>query len=165
MRDQVAVDSIAFARDAGELRATLKIPDLPRLRDLLFEQSGEIRYRLTGAVNKDGISSLRLELAADLLLTCQRCLGPVEFGLNASRSFVLIPPAEALGDPAEEPEDVERIHADAQLDVAALVEDETMLCLPMVARHPPGKCSPPLALGSESDKKSPFGALAVLKRQ
>ena len=67
MRDRGAVDSFAFARDAGELRGTLTIVDLPRLHDALFDQSGEITYDLAGAVNKDGIASLRLELAAELL--------------------------------------------------------------------------------------------------
>jgi uncharacterized protein len=165
MRDRVSVDSVAFARDAGELRGTLAVVDLPRLYDALFDQSGEITFGLTGAVNKDGIASLRLDIAADLLMTCQRCLGPVKFSLKAARNFVLVPQTEALGDPAEEPEDVERIHADAKLDMAALVEDETILCLPMVAGHESGECSPPLTAADESDKKSPFSSLAVLKRQ
>ena len=165
MRDRGAVDSFAFARDAGELRGTLTIVDLPRLHDALFDQSGEITYDLAGAVNKDGIASLRLELAAELLMTCQRCLGPVKFSLKSTRNFELVPEMEALGDPAEERDDVDRMHADAKLDVAALVEDETILCLPMVARHQPGECSSPLASEGENEKKSPFNSLAALKRQ
>jgi uncharacterized protein len=165
MRDRVFVDSVAFVRDAGELRGTLAIVDLPRLHDTLFDQSGEITYSLTGAVNKDGIASLRLDIVADLLMICQRCLGPVKFSLKSARNFELVPEAEALGDPAEEPGDVERIHADAKLDVAALAEDEIILCLPMVAGHQPGECSSPVALEGESEKKSPFSSLAVLKRQ
>jgi len=165
MRERVVVDSAAFTRDAGELRGTLAILDLPRLHDLLFDQSGEITYCLAGAVNKDGIASLRLDIAAELLMTCQRCLGPVKFSLKAARNFELVPEVEALGDPAEELDDVERIHANAKLDVAALVEDETILCLPMVAGHPPGECSPPLALAGENEKESPFSSLAALKRQ
>ena len=53
MRDRVTVDSNAFARDAGELRGARAVADLTRLHDVLFDQSGEIAYRLTGAVNKD----------------------------------------------------------------------------------------------------------------
>ncbi len=165
MRDRVSVDSVAFACDASEMRATVAIADLPRLHDALFDQSGEIMYNLAGAVNKDGIASLRLEIAADLLMTCQRCLGPVKFSLKSVRNFQLVPQTQALGDPAEELDDVERIHADAKLDVAALVEDEAILCLPMVAGHQPGECSSPVSSGGESAKKSPFSSLAVLKRQ
>jgi uncharacterized protein len=165
MRDRVSVDSVAFARDASALRATVAIADLPRLHDVLFDQSGEIAYCLTGAVNKDGVASLRLDIAAELLMTCQRCLGPVKFSLKSVRNFALVAEAQELGDPAEEPDAVERIHADAKLDVTALVEDEAILCLPMVAGHQPGECSSPVVAGGESEKKSPFSSLAMLKRQ
>jgi uncharacterized protein len=165
MRDRVAVDSVAFARDACEIRAAVPVADLPRLHDVLFDQSGEINYRLAGAVNKDGIASLRLDVAAELLMTCQRCLGPVKFSLKSVRNFELVPGAQELGDPAEEADDIERIHADAKLDVTALVEDETILCLPMVAGHQPGECAAAVLVAGESDTKSPFSALASLKRQ
>ena len=164
MWDRVTVDSVAFARDARELRGAVAIADLPRLQDMLFDQAGQIVYNLTGAVNKDGMASLRLEIAAELLLTCQRCLGPVKFSLNSARSFVLVSQTETLGDPAEEPHEVERIHADAKLDVAMLVEDETILSLPMAAGHEPGACSPPVVVSDEGAGKLPFRALAVLKR-
>ena len=165
MWDRVAVDSGAFARDASELRAKVAIADLPRLHDMLFDQSGEISYSLTGAVNKDGNASLRLGIAAELLMTCHRCLGPVRFSLKSVRNFELVPEAQELGDPAEESGDIERIHADAKLDVTALVEDEAILCLPMVAGHEPGECSSPVVAGGESEKNSPFSSLAMLKRQ
>jgi uncharacterized protein len=165
MRDGVAVDSVAFARDADELHATLALADLARLHDALFDRSGEIRYRLTGAVSKDGIATLRLEIAAELVLVCQRCLGPLDFSLKASRNFELVPETQPLGDPAEEPGDVERIHEDAKLDVAALVEEETILCLPMVAAHRPGECSVSAESYGEKETKSPFSALSALKRQ
>ena len=165
MRDRVCVDSVAFARDAKELRGTMAIVDLQRLHDLLFDRSGEISYCLAGAVNRDGIATLRLDVAANLVMTCQRCLGPVKFNLKSARSFELVPQAEPLGDPAEESEDVERIHADANLDIGTLVEDETILCLPMVAGHEPGQCAPPAAAADESARKSPFSSLAALKRQ
>ena len=164
MRDGLAIDSLAFARDADELNATLAVADMARLDDVLFDRSGEVAYRLSGAVNKDGISSLKLDLAAELVLVCQRCLGPVHFNLSATRHFELIPETQPLGDPAEEPGDVERMHANAQLDVAELVEEETILCLPMVARHQAEECSVSPGL-QEKETRSPFSSLAALKRQ
>jgi uncharacterized protein len=165
MWDRVAVDSMAFARDASRLRGTVAIAKLPRLHDVLFDQSGEIAYNLTGTVNKDGIASLRLDITAELLMICQRCLGPVQFTLKSVRNFELVAVAQELGDPAEESDDTERIHADANLDVIALIEDEAILCLPMVAGHRAGACSAPVVAGGESERKSPFNSLAVLKRQ
>ncbi|HEX7951942.1 MAG TPA: YceD family protein [Burkholderiales bacterium] len=164
MQDRVCIDSVAFAREGGELRATVAIADLPRLHDSLFDRSGEIAYTLTGAVNKDGVASLRLDIAAVLVMTCQRCLGPVRTSLKSRRNFELVAQNQALGDPADEPDDVERMHANASLDVGELVEDEAILCMPMVAGHQPGECTP-LVAQDESARKLPFSTLSALKRQ
>jgi uncharacterized protein len=164
MWDAVALDSLAFARDAGEVRGTVATSNLTRLHDVLFDRSGTIVYTLTGVLSKDGIASLRLAVCAELVIVCQRCLGPVNFSLKSVRIFELVPAAQRLGDPAEEADDVEQMHADGKLDVTALVEDETILCLPMVAGHPAGACFPPELAVGESEEKSPFSSLAMLKR-
>jgi len=163
MRDGVAIDSVVFARDARKLRATVDLADLTRLHDVLFDQAGQITYCLTGAVNEEGIPLLRLDIAGELVLACQRCLGPVDFSLNASRKFELVSRTEPLGDPAQEPGDVERIHADPKLDVVALVEEEAILSLPMVPAHAEGECSPSQELNDRNNMKSPFSALSALK--
>jgi len=166
MRERVRIDSMKFAREAGELRATLAIADLPRLHDALFDPSGELTYRLTGAVDKDNVAFLRLDIAGALRMACQRCLGPVEFNLSTRRNFELVPAGQELGDPAQEPADIERIHADANLDVDMLVEDEAILGLPMVARHDSGPCSEFPAFRQESgERNSAFDSLSTLKRQ
>lgn len=165
MRDRVRVDSMAFARDAGDLQATLAVADLTRLHDALFDRSGELAYRLAGIVDEEGVAFLRLDITGELSLACQRCLGPVRVRLDVSRKFELVPAGGELGDPAEEPADIERIHADANLDVQTLVEDETILALPMAAKHESGECSESPEFLQESARKSPFDALAPLKRQ
>ena len=164
MADRVAIDSVVFARNASELRATVPVADMPRLRDVLYDQSGHMSYTLAGAVSTDGIASLRLAISAGLMMTCQRCLGPVLVQLQSVRSFELVPQGEELGDPSEEPDEIERIHADPALDVGTLIEDEVILCLPMIAGHEPGKCSPPVMVGAEDEIKLPFSSLAVLRR-
>ncbi|HVY07600.1 MAG TPA: YceD family protein [Burkholderiales bacterium] len=165
MRDRVTVDSVAFARDARELRGRLPVADLARLRDALVDTDGDVAYRLAGSMDKDGKATLQLEVAAKLQLVCQRCLGPVEFDLQSTRDLVLVPPGQPLADPADEPDDVEEIHADAKLDVAALVEDEVILSLPMVAAHEAGECAMPKSQEGMNETQSAFGSLASLKRQ
>lgn len=165
MRDRVTVDSFAFARDKRELVGNLPVAELNRLQDALYDRSGEIKYNLTGSTNKDGIASLRLVVEGDLSLACQRCLGPVKFRMHSDRMFELVAPGMALVDPADEPEEVEQMHADAALDVAMLVEDEVLLSLPMVAAHPAGECAALATQASGNENMSPFSSLGVLKRQ
>ena len=165
MFDRAVVDSVAFARESGELRATVAVAALARLRDELFDQSGAIAYELAGHVDQDGKPLLRLALGGELVLRCQRCLGPVRFRFDAVRNFVLVPAGQALSDPADEAEDTEQLHADPKLDVFELVEDEVILGLPMVAGHEQGTCVAPAPNADSVRQESPFDALAVLKRQ
>ena len=165
MRERVTVDSIALARDHREVAGKLAIAELQRLHYVLFEPSGEVDYKLTGSVDKDSVAWLRLQFDARLSLLCQRCLGPIEFREQAVRNFKLVPPGQPLSDPAEEPDEIEEIHADGDLDVAGLVEDEMILSLPMVAVHDDGECAAPQATQDDGEIKSPFSSLSVLKRQ
>lgn len=165
MRDRVIVDSIAFARDRRELAGSLAVADLERLHDVLCDPSGEIRYDLAGSTDKDGEAALHLQVDGALSLACQRCLGPVKFRVELERTLKLVAPGKPLGDPADEPEDVEHIHAERELDVAALVEDEVLLALPMAAMHDAGQCAEPAKRAGLNDQMSPFSALNVLKRQ
>ena len=165
MFDRAVVDSVAFARESGELRATVPVAALARLHDALFDQSGAIAYELAGHVDREGKASMRLVLGGELVLRCQRCLGPVPFRFDVVRNFVLVPAGQALSDPADEAEDTEQLHADSKLDVIALVEDEVILGLPMVAGHEEGACAAPSPKPEAGIRESPFNALAALKRQ
>jgi len=165
MFDRAVVDIVAFARESGELRGTVEVAALARLQDALFDQSGAIAYKLAGRVDQEGKPSLHLALGGELVLRCQRCLGPVRFRLDAVRTFLLVPADQALSDPADEAEDTEQLHADPKLDVIALVEDEVILDLPMVTRHTEGACVAPSPKLEAGKQESPFNVLAALKRQ
>ena len=165
MFDRAVVDSIAFARESGELRATVAVAALARLHDALFDPSGAIAYELAGHVDQEGKPSLRLALGGELVLRCQRCLGPVRCRFDAVRNFMLVPAGQALSDPAHDAQDTEQLHADPKLDVIALVEDEIILGLPMVAGHEEGACAAPSPNPESGTRDSPFNALATLKRQ
>jgi len=165
MFDRAVVDSVAFARESGELRGTVEVAALARLQDALFDQSGAIAYELAGRVDHEGKPSLHLALGGELVLRCQRCLGPVRFRLDAVRTFLLVPADQVLSDPADEAEDTEQLHADPKLDVIALVEDEVILDLPMVTVHEEGACVAPSPKLEAGKQESPFSVLAALKRQ
>lgn len=165
MFDRAVVDSVTFARESGKLRATVEVAALTRLQDALFDQSGAIAYELAGRVDQEGKPSLRLALGGELVLRCQRCLGPVRFRLDTVRTFLLVPADQALSDPADEAEDTEQLHADPKLDVIALLEDEVILDLPMVTVHEEGACVAPSPKLETGKQESPFNVLAALKRQ
>ncbi|MFN0038013.1 MAG: YceD family protein [Burkholderiales bacterium] len=149
-----------FAKESGELKGSIAVAELPRLHDLVLETGGCLEFGLHGQVDGNGKPGLRVSVAGPLMLTCHRCLGPMDFRIDATRMFELVPVGTPLADVTEEPLDVEQVHADPKMDVCTLVEDEVILALPMVIAHPEQNCTPLIKVLPEISKASPFYVLA-----
>lgn len=158
------VDSVDFARRWGELRGTVKVVDLERLRDGLFDSQGTVEFSLIGVVGADAKPNLLLKLQGRVNLTCRRCLGLVPYALQVQKRFVLLRPDEDPGDVSDEASDVEHVPGDVKLDVIAMVEDELLLQLPMSAVHESGDCTPDAWNTGATRVQSPFLSLAGLKQ-
>jgi len=165
MFDRPVVDSVTFAREAGELSGETAVGNLTRLHDALADNTGVISYRLSGFVNAEEKPSLRLSVSGDVKLVCQRCLGPLVYRLDSNLEFELVEQGRELSDPSEEADDVEQILADPRLDVIGLIEDEIILSLPMVSSHEPGQCQAVTGGSASTGTDSPFSKLSTLKRQ
>ena len=64
----------------------------------------------------------------------------------------------------EEEDEIDRIPADAHLDVLALIEDEVLLGLPLSPRHEFGVCEA-AAGNAPAGEQHPFAVLRKLKNQ
>ncbi len=157
MLQAAAIDGLALARNAAVLEGRLGMESLPRLA-----QSGctgsVLDFVLTGEINERGKPGLKLAVHGSVRLQCQRCLGsldlPVHLGVQLE--FASSEAAIMAAD-----DDIERIVAGREMSVAALVEDEVLLALPMVPRHE--QCSAAAGVGANA-KPSVFQALADLKK-
>ena len=109
------------------------------MHDVLASRDGSLRWWLEGG-REAGRPVLRMGVEGRLTLVCQRCLGPCETPL---RIEVVLPVAR---DEAElsrwESEDplLDGLVAEPHLDVRDLVEDEVLLSLPAIPKHPAGVC-------------------------
>ncbi len=91
-------------------------------------------------------------------MTCQRCLRPLVVPIAADAELELAESREV----AEAAEDeVDRVVASRNMEVAALVEDEVLLALPMAAVHETD-CRMPA--DDDGQAPSPFAALAGLRK-
>ena len=133
---------------------------LERLAETLADTAGELEWSLNGGRDGRGRPQLVLTVSGGLRLTCQRCLKPLEFELDAESSLLLIKPGVEL--PADEEDEApDAIEASETQDVLALVEDEALLALPIAPRH--DRCELPGGV-STNQESSPFAALAQLKK-
>ena len=164
MFGRMVVDSMKFARESGELADSIEVAKLLRLREELFEPRGLVTFKVKGLPQLRDKPALRVQVTADLVLKCQRCLGAVEFRADTTRQLELVPASVVLADIAEEPDDIEQIHADPELDVVTLIEDELLLGLPMAVAHPGGACTLPAADRTGSPRTSPFEVLSKFKQ-
>ncbi|NCC29933.1 MAG: hypothetical protein EOM22_17755 [Gammaproteobacteria bacterium] len=131
-------------------------------------------YELLFARDRKGRCVVTGRVRATLKLRCQRCLDEVEFPVDAPIALALIRRDE---DALDLPEDLDPwMVADDRLNPMDLVEDELLLALPAIPRHPLGACAAgptesveaaalPGDEAAESDvKRRPFEILAALKR-
>ena len=107
---------------------------------------------------------LDLTAHADLPLTCQRCLKTMPVSLNVDQRVRFVETeAQAEAEDEEAEEDV--LALTPEFDLLALVEDELILAVPLVALH--GECSPEgydPAVEEPPEKTNPFAVLAALKK-
>jgi uncharacterized protein len=125
------LDGLQLARGHGEVSGAIGIADLPRLAAMGCDAAA-LAYSVRGGQSGGGHPSLTIEIGGELRLVCQRCLGPLAFPVAAKSELEL---AATPHDVEAAADDVDRVVASKSMDVAALVEDEVILALPMVPMH------------------------------
>ncbi len=150
------IDGFQFARSAGELKGELHQSDLPRLAESQCVIEA-VRFALSGAIDPEGRPMLRVSVRGGVHLVCQRCLGPIEIPLQIDSELLLV---RSERETAEADDDLDRIVGDKAMDVAALIEDEILLVLPMVPRHEHCDVAP---VAAQERRPSPFAMLGKLK--
>jgi uncharacterized protein len=167
---ETRVDLYALARRGAQLEGDFALASMSRLASALSEPaaSARVRWTLRAALRQlpgDGTQpSAELEVAAEVPLQCQRCLGTVRVPVVDRARFRLVDVEPELSDDELEADD-EALCAADPVDLRELVEDQLLLALPLVPMH--DACPQPLAAPVSDEAiaaTSPFAALARLKR-
>ena len=114
---------------------------------------------------------LELALKGCLHLVCQRCLQDCAVNLDEKRRFVFVATeAEADNYPLED-EEQEPLVASQHFNLLETIEDEVLLSLPLIPKHPEGFCEPHATVfGLEEDdegldeRENPFNILKNMKK-
>ncbi len=155
------IDGFEFASAGATQQGSWPLGDLPRLRDMLASDAGEVAYNVSGVRDQRGRPSLRVRVRGTLLLRCQRCLEPMPLEVQTDETLVL---AATLAEIHAEPADAhapDRVVAGREMALRELIEDELILAVPYAPRHE--RCSAGGA-GEDGEKFSPFAALRGLMR-
>ena len=131
---QEPLDALNLAAAATVVERDFRLADFTRLTDRLATSDGVARARMAWR-SIGGVPTGELEVYADALLTCQRCLGPMRRDLQSASQLAFVEREDA-----PVPADHEAIAGDPhEIDLAGLVEDELLLSLPLIAIHGAGE--------------------------
>ena len=164
MSAAAVIDSVEFARAQQQLHGSLAVAGLKRLEDILFDTQGVVNYALRGAVDERNRPQIELRISGPLHLQCQRCLERLDYELDVTNTLLVVPHGVPVDADVDDPEAPDVVETGPELDVAALIEDEVLLSLPLAPRHPEGACESRLAKQNAAERSSAFAQLAALKR-
>lgn len=128
------VEPFRWAEQGRQLRGPVSIAELRRLAPLLRSPEGEVDVQLQFGIDEQRIPYVQGHVTGGLEVTCQRCLGSLVLPVNLEFCLGLVK-SESEGDrlvDGYEPLIVEN----GSISIAAVIEDELVLALPIIARHP-----------------------------
>jgi len=162
----LTIDAFEFCRQGERREDELRVAQLPRLAKETVDASGTLHWSLQGGRNQHGHPQLTMTVRGSVNLTCQRCLQPYRFDIDSSAVLILAQDeAGANGlDELLADEDVEVIVGSRAMDVAALIEDDALLALPLSPRHEVCPDQEAVPRVPAEEKISPFSVLKDLKR-
>jgi len=155
----------------------LPITDMPRLaKEASSIHPGDgfawhIKTHFEDSPGSEPHQILEMSLKGCLHLVCQRCLQDCTVDLDEKRRFVLVTSeAEADAYPLED-EEQEPLVASQHFNLLETIEDEVLLSLPLIPKHPEGFCEPHatvfgLEAGDEGikERENPFKVLKNMKK-
>ncbi len=156
-----------------ELAGVLSLARMPRLAAVVVDAANTgddyAAFELSFRRDASGRALVQGRVTGTLQLRCQRCNGVLELPVSSSSTLAVV---RGLDEAAELPDAYEPLlSVEAEIDPAALVEDELLLAVPAVPRHPAGACEPPVQTAPAADRvdarpphDNPFAVLEVLKR-
>ncbi len=167
-RNPLVADVLALARERGTLEGDLPLAAMPRLAASLLRPEGQLHYVVRGEVDPRGRPGAQMQLRAPLVLECQRCNAELTFPLERRAQFRFVATEEELNALPIEDDEVDVIVGGHHTDVAAWIEDEAILSLPLVPRH--DACVPKTSFAADvldaqgpDTRPNPFAVLAGFK--
>lgn len=159
-----------LANKNGEIKFSWKISEFKRLCEMLLDDSGDVKVRITAHFDHQKRCLLEAEIQADLTLECQTSFEAIHFELAHNTTYCTVANESQF---AEVEQDFEPVMVeDGLLDIKRVVEDELILSLPIVANKSIDELQQKMSYGeldeaaieAEKAAKNPFSVLENLKK-
>lgn len=165
------VDPMRLAETRQTLKGQVAVAAMPRLMAALAmppSVQSEVDVDLAFSVDGQGVRRVLGSLHAELDAICQRCLQPMTLPLHVDIALGIV---RALDEAEQLPDEYEPLVLASVTEgqsLAAIIEDELLLALPVASLHEEGQC--PIRSGAldkvvaedlpPEGKRRPFAVLA-----
>ncbi|EIJ42863.1 putative metal-binding protein, possibly nucleic-acid binding [Beggiatoa alba B18LD] len=127
------IDPIRLAQQGVNLRGLLPIAQMTRIHDSLCDTQGDVAIDWQFSKDEQARPIIQGTLKAQLVITCQRCLQPMVFELNAPVALMIL---RSEQDEEDVPEPFEALTLEkTPVSLSDMIEDELVLAIPIVTYH------------------------------
>ncbi len=132
----------------------------------------EVKTHFVDSPGSESQQTLELAVKGRIHLVCQSCLRDCGLDLAQKSRFVLVATEEEADAFPMEDDQQEPLVASQHFDLLGLIEDEILLSMPLILKHPEGACQPHASSfgdreedGDASEKpQNPFNILKNMKK-
>jgi uncharacterized protein len=164
------IEPLVLADRNASIEGELPVNRLDRVVGMLSDTSGKVVVKLHFA-RKGKLASIEGHIAAVLMLNCQRCLETVEWPVSSEFQLGIVSSLAQANNLPDGYEPLLLLDED-KIPLKSIVEDELLLSLPDIPKHPVDCMAPDIAKSGVLAKASetttqktenPFSILADLK--
>ena len=164
MNDELLIPLDRLSEKPTVFEGQVDIEEFPRLEESLATRELDLHYTVTARLDKQRRKVVSCIIEGFVFLTCQTTLEAFRHEISIDERLVLVDHESSLPPIEEESDAEDYLVADGPVDVLDLVEDAILLALPMIPRKP-GIGDEAPGLKDEGERRSPFAALASLKKR
>ena len=177
--DPKALSRIDFcAPQSYQGNGFLEISALPRVaEEASCIESGdgfqwEVKTHFANSPGSEPQQILELAVKGRIHLVCQSCLQDCGLDLAQQSRFVIVATEEEADTFPMEDDQQEPLVASQHFDLLGLIEDEILLSMPLIPKHPEGTCKPHASSFGDSGQatdaseshQNPFNILKNMKK-
>jgi uncharacterized protein len=129
------IDPKLLASQNQRLQGKVALAELSRVHDRLQEYKlGEVTIDWLFSLDEKRRPTIQGQLQTELIIQCQRCLQPISWSLDVPTGLIFLQYEPTFAE--EFPSGFEAVQLEEiPLSLLALIEDEIILALPIVATH------------------------------
>jgi uncharacterized protein len=135
----VFVEPLRYADEGKSLQGEMSIAEMDRLQALLSRNQAWVKININFAVDELKNKFIQGQVQADLSLTCQRCLQSMTVSVTSDFLLGLVVNQKQADELSQEYEPM--IVTAKSVKLAAIIEDELLLALPIAPAHSDPQCS------------------------